>query len=555
MILLALLSSSLAFSLQPLHQAHAAGDLSIPEGISLVDPGATITIDVSVNGMDIFNGWDIAIWSNTTALSGISIDLSTDTAFAPGTSFYQAEACVNDKGSNCNNDTSTGGIDAMGIVHSQVVVLAAPTSSVTGVLFSINYKAGAYTYSTLQFKLSRIINGGCTPCPDVDHTTEDGSYGTTSAPNVSFTISDQFPSVTQGQMVNTTATVTSINDFSGQVNFAYQPNSIAKGIQVTFNTTSVFLNNSTASVNITISTSPTTSARGYSLNITATGPRVFQDRLIGLSVQEPGDFTVAINPALVAIPQNSTTSATVTIYSQTRHDVSQEFSGNVTLTAAARNATAMLGQTLFFVGPGRTVSTTLTIWVPPSFYGFTYLINVTGVWVNNRNLNYTAQVVVTHLPSDIIPTVSPNTLTVVAGHSVYGVLSVTSANYFVGYVYPASTMSGGTARFNETTLRLDIGRTVSVSVNVTIDPSIAPGHYVVLLTATGQLASGTAFARSIAENIIVQSNGHLVVQLPTKILGLPVLAYWGFLGGFAAIFILLSALLLRRNRADRDEWD
>jgi hypothetical protein len=544
--------STVALSLQAFDRAHAVGGLSAPQGLPLVDPGATITVDVSVSGMDFFNGWDIAIWSNTTSLNATAIDTSTDDVFGAGYQILPGTLCINDAGSHCNAD------DGPGIAHLAAAVFPAPPASsapFTGVLFSIKYKAGAYTYSPLQFKLSRIINGGCTGCQDVDHTTDDGSYGTTTAPNISFTIDNQFPSVTEGQAINTTLTVSSINNFSGQVELAFEADSIARGIQVTFSTTSIFLNNSTASVNVTISTSPTATVRGYSLKITATGPRVFQDLLVGLNVQAPGDFNVAINPGLLKVPQNSTTSAIVTISSQTRQYTSQEFSGNVTLSVVAKNATATLDQTLFYVRPGQTVAATLTVWVPESFYGFTYLVNVTGVWVENHDVNYTATVVVTHLPSDLAPSVGPSTLTVRAGHSASATFLVASSNYFVGYVFPSSTMSGGTARFNESSSRLDVGRTIAISVNVTVDPSTVPGNYIVLLTATGQQASGAVVARTAAENIVVEPNGHPASQIPTTIFGLPVTVYWGVLGGFAAVFVLLSALTFRRSRSDKDEWE
>jgi len=552
-VLLALLILSVATVLQPIRQVHAAvGDLSVPQSLSLINPGDTITVDVSISGMDLFNGWDIAIWTNTTALNATKIDTGTNNVFGPGFSILSGTTCINNAGTGCS------GVDASGVAHSAAVVIPPPSAGnapFSGVLFTITYKAGAYTYSALQFKLSRIINGGCTPCPDIDHTTEDGSYGTTTAPNISFSIADQFPTVIQGSSVNTTLTVSSINDFTGQVNFAYHPDQTEKGIQVGFNATSVMLNNSTAGVNITISTSPLTTVRGYLLNLTATGPRVYQNILVGLNVQPPGTFIVAVSPSLLRIPQNSTTSTIVTIKSDPRAIVSQEFSGNVTLSVVATNATAILGQTQLFVSPGKSVSTTLTMWAPPSFYGFTYLINVTAVWTKNHDLNSTAQVTLTHLPSDLIPTANPSTLTIAPGHSAIATFLVTSANYFVGYVYPSSTMSGGTARYNETTVSLTIGKTAFISVNVTIDPATVPGNYIVLLTATGQLASGVAIARSVAENIVVQSNGHLVVQLPSKILGIPIPVYFGILGGFAAIFVVLAALLYRRAKSDKDVWE
>ncbi|MBO0887952.1 hypothetical protein J2P12_02515 [Candidatus Bathyarchaeota archaeon] len=549
--LILVLLLGVAGSLHTIQRVHAAGTLSVdPQANPLAPEGSQVSVNVRVDSMDQFNAWKIVIQTNSTALNGTSIDYSTQSIIPPGDNFLPAVTCVNNHGTNCQ-----AGVDGPGIIHSEGTFYGStpPPTTITGVIFTINYAAGPYVFSSIHFVVKDIINGGCS-C-SVTHDSVDGTYGTLTAPAISFTVRDQSLFATPGTSVNTTLSISSINEFSGQVDIAYQPNPAATGVSVTFNSTSVALNNSTGFVQATIFSSQSTAPQGYLLNITATGPRVFQYVLLQLNVQNPGGFTIDVSPGLLKLPQASNGSVMVIVKPPRQNSV-QEFSGNVTLSVVAVNATATLGRTLFYLGPGKTVTTTLTISVPSSFYAYRYLINITGRGrsADNRDVNATAQLVVTPPPYDLSPVVTPTILTIRAGQSGYATLSISGVNYFIGSVYASSTMSGGTARYsaNTTTPRIDLGKPFSFSLNITIDPSTPPGNYIVLLTAY----SGTGIARSITESVTVEAGSHRVTQLPTTILGLTVPVYFGILGGLAAIFVLMTALVYRKNRLDRDEgWE
>lgn len=562
-LLILLASLSIIGMLQIIHPVAAAGTLSIdPQTTTLADVGATVTVNVRVDNLDQFIGWDIALTTNATALNGTSIDYGTQNIFqttGPGAGSIYPLTCINGgAGGSCDGGPSSGGIDGPGVVETSGTFIPGsnppPTGPISGVLFSVSFVAGKGTFTSLKF-IKTEIDGNCNPnCqPLTDFSYQNGVYGTEIVPDINFLTLDQSLSVIQGSRVNTTLTVSSVKFFSGQVNFAYRLSPPSSGIAVTFNVTSVNIDNVTAPTehaNLTIAAGPTALATHYILNITATGPRVFQYVLVDLNVQSPGSFIISESPSILYMAQDSSSRATLIVSSQPRQQASQEFSGNVTLKVAVMNATVSLSQTKVYLSPGANAVTTLSVSVPKSFYAFTYLINITGFWDKNPNLNYTGQLTITHLPFDLIPTASPTTLTVIAGHSAYGVLSVASANYFVGPVYASSILSGGTARYNVSSTFLNVGQTVSFSLNITIGAATVPGTYTVLLTAY----SRTGIARSVIESIHVISTGHSS-PIPTKILGLPITVYFGVLAAFALVFVILSVVVYRKSRLDRDEWE
>ena len=304
---------------------------------------------------------------------------------------------------------------------------------------------------------------------------------------------------------------------------------------------------------------------GYSVNITGTSNGLVHYALLTLDVQSPGDFSLGFFPEPLPIPPSSSASTTVLLTSKTRATVSQEFSGKVLLSVTAPRNTwtnapvnATLAQTSLYLTPGGANSTVLSISVPASPFSysgpFTYLINVTAVSASNRNVNQTETLHVVPPPFDLDPIVTPAALTIHAGQTGTATLSVIGFNYFTGYIYPSSTLAGGTTKYDASYRYMQNGIEIAFALNVTIDPATPPGSYLALLTVQGQTQLGATFARSIGVPITVMSTSHSV-QLPTKILGLTVPVYFGILGGFAAIFVLLAALFYRKIRSDKDEWE
>jgi hypothetical protein len=564
-ILVLILLTGIMSAMQTIHTVHASGILSIaPSSITPVPQGTMVTVDVRVDGMDQFNSWHIDIQTNTNALNGTSIDHSTQSIFPSTNPPFNVVDCING-GIPGANSYCQPGEDGPGIVHVEGTILGPPPSApLTGILFSINFLAGRLGSTNVHFVTANIVYA-CSPnpgCPiNVNPVIVDSVYGTPPAPDFNVYLNDQSLSMTPGSMVNTTVRVSSINAFSGQVNFTSTP--VASGISVKFMPNNVTLNNSTATAKAVISSVASVSSRAYSVNVTATSNGLVHYALLDLNVERPGDFTLGFSPQQLKLPPASSGFTILTLRSSTRAQVSQEFSGSVSLTLKApRNhwtnapVNATLDQISLFLAPGGTNSTTIQISIPSSpfaYYGlFAYQINVTAVSVTNPDLNQTQTLAVIPPPFNLIPTASPSVLRITAGQSGFATLSVTGVNYFSGPLYASSTLSGGTARYNESEVYMDVGGTVSFSVNITIDSRTTPGNYVALLTAY----SGTGIAQSVGETIVVGSSGHSA-PLPTKILGATPVVYFGVLGGFGVIFVVLSVLTYRKGRLDRDDegWE
>lgn len=547
--------------MQTIHTVCASGTLSIAlSNNTPVPKGTPVTADVRVDQMEQFNSWHIDIQTNVNALNGTSIDHSTENIFPPSTLFYNAADCINGGVPGANSNCQTGE-DGLGIVHVEGTVLGQPPAPPhSGILFSINFLAGSLNFTNIHFVRGDIIDPAISP-PFVTHDTLDSAYGTPPVPDFSISLKDQSLSMTPGSSVNTTVIVSSVNAFSGQVNFT--STTVASGISVKFMPSNLTLNNSTATAKVVISSAFGVSTRAYSVNVTATSNGLVHYALLDLNVERPGDFTLGFSPQQLKLPPASSGFTTLTLTSSTRAQVSQEFSGSVSLSLKApRNhwtnapVNATLDQVSLFLSPGGTNSTTIQISIPSSpfaYYGlFAYQINVTAVSASNHYLNQTQTLDVVPPPFNLIPKASPSILRITAGQSGFATLSVTGVNYFSGPVYASSTLSGGTARYNESEIYMDVGGTVSFKVNITIDPRTTAGNYVALLTAY----SGTGVAQSVGESIMVVSNGHSA-PLPTKIFGVSPVVYFGILGGFAAIFVVLSVLTYRRSRLDRDDvgWE
>jgi hypothetical protein len=557
-ILVLILLTSIISAMQTIHAVHASGILSItPSSITPVPQGTMVTVDVRVDGMDQFNGWHIDISTNTKALNGTSIDHSTQSVFPSTTPILNLVDCMNGGTPGANTNCQPGE-DGIGIVHVEgIIVGQPPTAPLTGVMFSIRFLAGSLNFTNLHFVNNDLVLGSS----HLNPYTLDSVYGTPPVPDFRIFLKDQSLSMTPGSMVNTTVSVSSVNAFSGQVNFTSTV--VAAGISVVFTPIDVTLNNSTATAKIMISSALSVSTRAYSVNVTATGSGLVHYALLDLNVERPGDFILGFSPQQLKLPPASSGFTTLTLTSSTRAQVSQEFSGSVSLSLKApRNhwtnapVNATLDQISLFLAPGGSNSTTIQVSIPSSpfaYYGlFAYQINVTAVSASNHDLNQTQTLAVIPPPFNLIPTASPSVLRITAGQSGLATLSVTGVNYFSGPLYASSTLSGGTARYNESEVYMDVGGTVSFSVNITIDSRTTPGNYVVLLTAY----SGTGIAQSVGETIMVGSNGHSA-PLPRKILGVTPVVYLGVLGGFGAIFVVLSVLTYRKGRLDRDDegWE
>ncbi|HZY46377.1 MAG TPA: hypothetical protein VFE96_01155, partial [Candidatus Bathyarchaeia archaeon] len=424
--------------------------------------------------------------------------------------------------------------DRVGVVHSSGVVLGQNlgTAPLFGVLFTISYKVGVNSFTNIHFINYQLTYGGASVAQTLPPS--DGVYGTPPVPD--FTISTGNASLTlpPGSRANASLVLTSRDQFAGKVNLTSTVN--PSGISVLLKPNNVTLNNSSARATAIIS-AVGSSPGFYSVNITATGSSGLHFVLIGVTVKTNADFSIGATPSLLKIAPLSSAFTTIALSSQ------NEFKGRVNLALVAPpKVNATLSSSQIYLSSDGTNSTSLTVTVPASAYYYSYQINITAT---GSAKSHVQTVLVTPPPFDLAISANPTALTVQAGQSVYTTISMTSAFYFVGIAYVQASMSGGTAKLNNTSAYLDVGQTAYSKLTVTIDPAALEGSYVVLLT----IYSGTQVTHTLGLTLSVSSplhtSGH--VGLPT-IFGLPPIVYFGILGLAAAVWVVLSILTYRRSR-------
>lgn len=146
-------------------------------GIVLVNPGTqgvlasgtAFTIQVKVNGMSQFNGWDIQIVTayviNATSLSIAGNIFATNTT---GGSAFEIVHCVNGHGTGCTSS------DGPGVVHSAFGDTA--FTSGNGLLFTVTFQVlNISPYSPIGIQNSLISSSSPSGVPHAD---QSGTYGT-----------------------------------------------------------------------------------------------------------------------------------------------------------------------------------------------------------------------------------------------------------------------------------------------------------------------------------------------------------------------------------------
>ena len=128
-------SATIASSRSPLTPSSSPTLFVSPSVVSIVAVGTTFTVQVKVQNMAQFNGWDIEVYAYPTAINATSLSISGndfEVNASSGTPF-EIVHCINGKGTGC---TST---DGPGIVHSAYGNTGILTGN--GLLFTITYQA------------------------------------------------------------------------------------------------------------------------------------------------------------------------------------------------------------------------------------------------------------------------------------------------------------------------------------------------------------------------------------------------------------------------------
>ena len=176
--------------------------------------------------------------------------------------------------------------------------------------------------------------------------------------------------IPQGRSQTSTITVTSLNNFTGTVSLTANPT----GVTAVLTPASVSPpKNGIAASTLNVTAPPSLSPGNYQVGITASNGTTQRSATVNVQVVAP-DFTLTTNINTISIIQGSSSTATITIWSQ------NGFSGRVSL----KDQTTPSGPTVSQNPPavnmasGGTQTSNLTISTSPTTPTGTYTITVTG---------------------------------------------------------------------------------------------------------------------------------------------------------------------------------
>ena len=532
------LASLVSISPSIFHSVHATGLVYMNHATTAEDSASTVvTVQVQVAGVDPFTGWDIQVQSNQSVISPISLSIRGNALEANySEKVFEIVSCINGVNyttSPCNSS------DGPGVVHSAAVAQQEnpPTSSVYGLLFTINYTViRSGSYSLLQI-LRAVIANGDNP---VSVTIRDGTYGIPPGEGFSLTASPDFPQIVIGSKANVTLTVSSIGDYFGIVVLAVER--ADPGLLLYLNMTSTTLSpDHPSNVTMTIAANSTYQASHYTITVLATSNGLSHTITLPILTTDKPDFTISASPAILEIHATTSGNSTISLGSQSG------FSGPVWLSVAkpaVPGLAASLATSDLTISPNSPAATVLDIHTPDSTLPFVYLVNITA---SSQSSSHTLTVFVKPPSPDFRFLLRGSEFAVQPGQSRTFTLILTSIDYFKGKVnLSASSSFEAKEAFSSPSVALDFGNSSVSTMTLTTDVNSVLGNHNVTLTALGTTFTGANVSHTI---VIVVT----VTQLPPSntILGLQPLTYVGLIGAFSLVAVVAAAIRKVKGPKDR----
>ena len=401
-----------------------------PSSLS-IQPGTSTTATVTVNS---FSGFSSAVQLTTNSPPGISLNFSPNpiTELSGGAATATATVSVSSSTSSGTYPMQITGTSG-GLTHSTTLTIivsqtASPDFTITsssapiginqggnsgGTVYvsSVNHFTSPITLSASWFGmspqgLSFTIPGSATPPDDgstpaavtfsASTTAQPGTYtlnlvGTSgslshavnilvqvmvSGGDFSVSVSPTPINVIQGSQATSTVTVQASGTFSSPVTLT---TTAVNGLSVSFNASPIPVSLAgTAAAQLIVSVAGSTPTGTYTIPIIATSGSLSHSTSLAVTVIRAGlqDFAIGVSSATIMINQGSSTTATISVYSQ------NAFSSSVSLSASWSNVVPS-GVTVNLDGPvtplpNAVASSTLTITTSLAATTGSYLLHVTG---------------------------------------------------------------------------------------------------------------------------------------------------------------------------------
>ncbi len=512
--------ASISLAIPP---AHAAGLLYINQPIRPVaTPGSTVTYQVKVANLDPFNGWDIMVKTDPTAVNPSSFTITPNLVAANfSQTVLEIINCVNGGVGLPTGQPGNMGctnVDGPGIVHSAVVALTSPpqTGPSSGVLFTITYTAGVNTFSLVHIFNDLISDGTATP---VAHTHQDGVYGI--PPDFTITASPTFLKIGEGSDGTSLIILTSLNGPSATMTLSptVSNTTITSGPIASLSPTGVTLiSGGTATPILTVFTGAATPIGRYTVNVTATNGAISHLIQVSITVTIPTipDFDITADaPSPASVLAGGSTTSTITLASI------NNFAGSVNL--AGSTATPVTGLTFSLsaspvtLTTGGTATSVLTIATKAATPAGTYTISVTGTsgGTTGGTLSHSTAVTVTVSPDFTITAGAATPSSLVTGGSATSTITLNSIG-LTGIITLVASISspviGLTTSFSPDPVALTPGGSGSSTLTVSTTTSTPAGTYAVIVTGiAGSLKHSVTIPIIVKPSIVVTN----VAILPT----------------------------------------
>ena len=279
-----------------------------------------------------------------------------------------------------------------------------------------------------------------------------------------------------GSNASSTINITSLGNFSGNVNLA-ESVTPSTGLLVSCNPTSVSLSSGSSASSTCTFTSSTQNT--YTVTITATSGTLSHTTTITVQV---GDFTISASPTTVNVQAGSSGTSSITVLSVAGFTGMIDFSTSVTPTGLA----ASISPPSISLNSGGLGSSTLT--VSSSAVG-TYTVTVTGTSGSSSH-----SVTIAVNVQDFTLAVNPSSLSLATGTSGTVTINLASMAGFTGPVSLSAvcTPSGPKLSLSSSTISLSSGGSGTSTLTVRTFHKIPPGTYTITITATSGSLTHTA---------------------------------------------------------------
>ena len=291
-------------------------------------------------------------------------------------------------------------------------------------------------------------------------------------PDFSIVTSPSFLSIPQGGSGQSTVSLSSIDNLSGNVTLA-----ASSFLPTTFSKNPVSLSaGGTATTTLTIQVPLNTDPGYYYVGIEGSSGALVRYSSVQVYVIGP-DFSITATPSLLPILQGGSSNSTISITSL------DNLSGtvNVSVLTSGPIVVTPLNTTLA-VSPNSTITTTLQFSAGPNLAPGYYNAAVTA---SLGSISHSAYITIQVIGPDFNIFSTPGSLTLERGGTGVATLLLSSLDGFSGNVSLAVSSNGLNATAASTILALSSGGTVSTTITITAPQTALPNtYYYVLAQAT-----------------------------------------------------------------------